>query len=463
MLKEKQNECHVRPKSQKMVSQLHRKALSEIFDVLLVTAQMQREQVAREAREAQLLSSPSAATYISASVTDTSPTGTHSKHIPSGATSGVQHPDSGAGNPSPPAVSPPEPTTAHAAVASPHSSPTVSTHQKSIAAAAGVPEELDTSLAQAHYLQPKQLSDAMEVILASLAPRCISREQFIEFTLHCMNKTYLLQRAQQQQQQQEQEEAAAEGSVGGSQSPPETTEAAQAVNDRSSNIAQPENSQAPPFLTPPSASPALARCALKGTTSSSPGTPKSTAGKSIASSRSTAKPGTPTGKAPAASAPVVIPPIGYLLVAASTGGSGTSSQRERDEGTQEHREYKTHFTGKPHLVAQKTTEKLAKQRYPQRAKGAQKIEDSLMSCKFLLLLCKVVVFLVICVVFVFYLQMFTCMQMRSTSGTVRWNDRCSSNRQRRKSALSSRTLTRPTWCATSLPAARRLPAATSTP
>ena len=43
-LKEKQNERHVQPKSQKMVSQLHRKALSEIFDVLLITAQMQRDQ-----------------------------------------------------------------------------------------------------------------------------------------------------------------------------------------------------------------------------------------------------------------------------------------------------------------------------------------------------------------------------------------------------------------------------------
>lgn len=346
MLKEQQNGRHVRPKSAKMVTQVHRKALSEIFDVLLITAQMKRDEAAKDA---QLMNMNGVASLGSPSATVTKHTHSLLNHPPQPG-SGEKRSPACAGAPG---------------VSSAHSSPSTGTHRKEAKVST---DELDTSLAQAQYLQPKQLSDAIEVLLAALNPRSISREQFIDFTLHCMNKTYLLQRAQQDN---------GEGTVDVNNDGPSALEGQKEAQPET-NEANLQTLQSPgPVLsvdTQPPPPPAQ---------SSPYGTPQST-GKSIAS-RGTqrTKPGASLGtpsKPPVASAPVVIPPIGYLLVAASTGGSGTATQREREEGTQAHREYKTHFTGKPHLVAQKTTEKLAKQRYPERTAGAQKIEDSLISC-----------------------------------------------------------------------------------
>jgi hypothetical protein len=396
-LKEQQNGRFVDKKSHKLVAQTQRNALSEIFDVLLVTAEMQRE-----------------------------------RHTPN-----AHQCDTGSDK---------VPEEAAKTDASPSDTPIVTT--------APLKDMLDTSLAQARFLQPKQLSDAIGVVLSALSPRTVSRKQFVEFTLHCMNKTYIIEqpsRARASSQAPPTVAVVASPATDSASTPtvvstpprspsvavaidvesvapavplsapvqvstadlhPEgsaATESAQYYNNEPYSPVSNSRSRSrasSPAHTPRANRASQLRTGLLASSAPSPSarplTPNRANRHTHAQSSNYAAMDRdePSGHSsnnhghgvyedgdsapvivPAASIPVMIPPIGYLLVAASTGGSGTASQREREEGTQAQREYRTHFTGKPHLVAAKTTEKLAKQRYPHRVKGQQKVEDSLIACK----------------------------------------------------------------------------------
>jgi hypothetical protein len=373
-LKQQQNNRHTKGRSHKLATQVHRKALSEIYDVLLVTAQLARDRL--KAAET---------TVATEDVPATTPDdGTD--------LSAAEH-GSGASQQFGAAVER-EATTAGASGSTQQGQP------DEVSAASVTGEEgtdmLDTSLAQAHFLQPKQLSDAIAVILAALSPRSVSRAQFIEFTLHCMHKTHDLQQQQSKEPQRESlhgSVAASPAATGASNASPavgvraesSTPVPALATDTRGPPDAQQDTDAAPPLPTPVSqtAGPVPAQATTPATThkplsAPSPGTSSTplarftppTTPRSASRGRSAA--GTPNG--------VVIPPIGYLLVAAKTGGSGTSTQQERQKGTQAQREYDAHFTGKPELAAQKTTERLAKQRYRDRSAGRQRVEDSLIAC-----------------------------------------------------------------------------------
>jgi hypothetical protein len=330
-LKQQQSERHVQPKSHRMVTQVHRKALGEIFDVLLVTAQLESERRKASGDNASPAPKEPAARNTDGAESATADT------VPASARSDKADGKSGD-----------------------------QTGKKG----EGL---LDTALAQPHYLQPKQLADAMAVVLAALSPRLVPRQQFVEFTLHCMHKTDDVQRLAADRSQAT-PSPPAESSVPSAAPGTETTAS---DNTASSNPASeqqavpaergPETPDAKPAarLSPGSATP---RKSPAGSEKSNAFTPRDTPGRAGPKTPS----GTPSG--------VVIPPIGYLLVAAKTGGSGTSTQIERAKGTQAQREYDAHFTGKPQLVAAKTTEKLARQRYQERSAGKQSVEDSLIAC-----------------------------------------------------------------------------------
>ena len=334
----------MRPRSDRLVTSVHRKALGEIFEVLLVTAQLERD---RRIKRAQL--------EKQSSMEET--------------------------------VKEEERTAAE---------------QPSTDLAPEAPIEegmLDAALASASYLQPKQLADAIAVVLTSLSPRIVTRNQFVEFTLHCMHKTSDMQLQLQEDQEAEQYSpdmstemplqtpcATADAAMTPSAAEEVTVKVSPSCMAPASELVSVPTTTTKPQSTPsaahtpsrmlrqtPQVTPASARRTPNQSNRGTPGSVRS----------SSSVPGTP--------ASVVIPPIGYLLVASKTGGRSTSSQKERRQGTQAQREYNTHFTGKPQLVAQKTTEKLVKKRYAERSAGKQSIEDSLISCKFVLLMCMLLV------------------------------------------------------------------------
>jgi hypothetical protein len=372
-LKQQQNNRHTKGRSHKLATQVHRKALSEIYDVLLVTAQLARDRL--KAAETTV------ATEVVPAITPEDGTDLSAAENGSGASQ-----QSGAAGE--------RESTAAGTSGSTQQGQTDEVSAASVTGGEGT-DMLETSLAQAHFLQPKQLSDAIAVILAALSPRSVSRAQFIEFTLHCMHKTHDLQ--QQQQSEEPQREslhgsvAASPAATGASNASPavgvraefSTPSSALATDTRDPPDAQQATDAAPPISTPisqtagpvPATTPATTHKPLLAPSPGTSSTPLArftppTTPRSASRGRSAA--GTPNG--------VVIPPIGYLLVAARTGGSGTSTQQERQKGTQAQREYDAHFTGKPELAAQKTTERLAKQRYRDRSAGKQRVEDSFIAC-----------------------------------------------------------------------------------
>jgi hypothetical protein len=372
-LKQQQNNRHTKGRSHKLATQVHRKALSEIYDVLLVTAQLARDRLkaaeTTAASEGGPASAPASGTDLSAAEN-----GSEAPQQAGAAVTG-------------------QATTAAA------SNNTQQGQTDNVPAAAGATGEegrdmLDTSLARAHFLQPKQLSDAIAVILSALSPRSVSRAQFIEFTLHCMHKTHDLQQQHSEQSQSQCEPPP--GSAAASPAPAGASNASPAVGDRALPTTPgpalatgtgdaphaPESIAAEP-RTPQITASAPALAATPATTHKPLSAPSPrTSGTPLSRFTPPTTPRTASRGPSAANTPssVVIPPIGYLLVAAKTGGSGTSTQQERQKGTQAQREYDAHFTGKPELAAQKTTERLAKQRYRDRSAGRQRVEDSLIAC-----------------------------------------------------------------------------------
>ena len=322
-LRTQQKASHVRPRSDRIVTSVHRKALGEIFEVLLVTAQLERDRCIKRAQLEKQSSMEE--TVREEEMTEAEQPNTDAEAV--------------------------------------------------VSIEEGM---LDTALAGASYLQPKQLADAIAVVLASLSPRIVTRDQFVEFTLHCMHKTSDMQL--QLQEDQEAEQAGLDLSTEmPMQTPCATADAAMTPSAAEDEVAvevspscmapASEPVSVPTTTTKPQSTPCAAHTPSRMLRQTPQATPASARRTPNQSNRGTPGSVRSSSSVPGTPASVVIPPIGYLLVASKTGGRSTSSQKERRQGTQAQREYNTHFTGKPQLVAQKTTEKLVKKRYSERSAG----------------------------------------------------------------------------------------------